>query len=726
MTKSLRLILAKKSSPAPHGVMAMLQFLPGNENITANFQDNKVPATLHAADGTQITGIAHVLRYVARSFPDCKLYGKSATESSLIDYWIDYADRSVAGQTDFQKLNVALLEMNSHLRMRSFMVGYQVTLADLCVFGALKSSHIWLKIAKGKDAPPFLMRWYGYIHSLPQVQQALTKFSAALAPSREESAAKTSDQQGSFDVGLADATEGNVVTRFPPEASGYLHIGHAKAALLNKYFAEHYKGKLIIRFDDTNPTKEKLEYEESILEDLKTLNIKGDMLTWTSDHFDKTYQYALQMIKEGNAYVDDTPVDEMRHQRMHGLQSKNRDLSVEENLQRFEEMKNATEFGQTCCLRAKISVDAKNKALRDPVLYRCNLLPHNRTGRKWNIYPTYDFACPLVDSIEGVTHALRTNEYHDRNDQYFWILDALKMRKPHIWDYSRVNFVYTLLSKRKLTWFVDEKLVQGWDDPRFPTVRGILRRGLTVEALKKYILLQGASKNNLLLEWDKLWSMNKQIIDPVAARFVSLDQKNLTEVTIVDGPESTYEQEVPKNKKNPDLGIKKTMYGKKIYLDAEDGKSLVDGEEVTLMDWGNIIVNKVTKQGEQTKVEAKLHLEGDFKKTKKKLTWLTQSPSLVTVKLHDYDYLITKKKLEEEDTLEGCINPATEFVTEAMGDQNLKHIKKGDIIQLERRGYFICDQPYDEATGKCVKLILIPDGRAATTSLKYQLPNYKK
>lgn len=178
-------------------------------------------------------------------------------------------------------------------------------------------------------------------------------------------------------------------------------------------------------------------------------------------------------------------------------------------------------------MRAKISVDAKNKALRDPVMYRCNLLPHNRTGRKWNIYPTYDFACPVVDSIEGVTHALRTNEYHDRNDQYYWFIEQMGLRKPLIWDYSRINFIYTLLSKRKLQWFVDKGLVSGWDDPRFPTVRGILRRGLTKEALMQFILMQGASKNTILLEWDKLWAINKQIIDPLSPRYVALNRSNM-------------------------------------------------------------------------------------------------------------------------------------------------------------------------------------------------------
>lgn len=239
--------------------------------------------------------------------------------------------------------------------------------------------------------------------------------------------------QGSFDIGLEGAEMGKVVTRFPPEPSGYLHIGHAKAALLNQHFAAQYNGKLIIRFDDTNPSKEKVEFEERILADLKVLGVDSTHLTWTSNYFNLLMEYAKKLIHLELAYVDDTEREQMKLERGEGIASKNRLLSVQENLDLFEEMIAGTDRGLTCCLRAKISVDDLNKAMRDPVIYRCNLFPHNRTGSKWKVYPTYDFACPIVDSIEGVTHALRTNEYHDRNDQFNWFINALNLRHVHIW-----------------------------------------------------------------------------------------------------------------------------------------------------------------------------------------------------------------------------------------------------------------------------------------------------
>jgi glutamyl-tRNA synthetase len=217
----------------------------------------------------------------------------------------------------------------------------------------------------------------------------------------------------------------------------------------------------------------------------------------------------------------------MRAERMECKDSKCRNLSIDENLRRFAEMTKGSEEGVKMCLRAKINMQDKNGALRDPVIYRCNATAHHQTGTQWKLYPTYDFACPVVDSIEGVTHALRTSEYRDRNAQYEWFLKALELRWVHIWDFSRINFVYTLLSKRKLTWFVEEGLVAGWDDPRFPTVRGIRRRGMTIQALRDYILMQGASQKTLELEWDKIWALNKKQVDPVSPRHTAIAREKM-------------------------------------------------------------------------------------------------------------------------------------------------------------------------------------------------------
>ena len=631
----------------------------------------------------------------------------------MIDQWLDFAESKLSS-TDFKALDATYKELNKYLTLRSYIVGYSVTIADFVIWGTLKASPVFARIVKTKadTLGAYLVRWYEYVASLEASEYALTAVQKA---DKANKGSKATDQ-GKFEIGLTDAAMGKVCTRFPPEPSGYLHIGHAKAALMNQYFADTYKGKLIIRFDDTNPSKEKTEFEESIKEDLALIGVDSSIVSHTSDFFDQMYELALKMIKDGNAYCDDTDQITMREQRTARVASKCHDLSIEENLRRFEEMTKGSEEGLKNCLRAKIAFDSPNGTMRDPVIYRCNLTPHHYTGDKWKVYPTYDFACPIVDSLEGVSHALRTNEYRDRNVQYDWMLNALGLRKVTIWDFSRMNFVYTLLSKRKLQWFVDQGHVTGWDDPRFPTVRGIRRRGLTIEALKQYILMQGASQNVLMLEWDKLWALNRKIIDPVAARYVSVLKEDVV-VCNVQGAAAEV-KEHPLHKKNAELGNKKTHYGPEIYLDQEDAKSLEEGEEVTLMDWGNAFARKIVKNdsGVVTSVDWELHLAGDFKKTKKKLTWLAKNEDVSEVLLLDYDYLITKKKVEEGDEVKDLVTPVSEFKYPAIADGNVRNLKKGDIMQFERKGYYILDAPATDS--EPAHFIRIPDGKAASTASK--------
>lgn len=628
--------------------------------------------------------------------------------------WSSFAEERITG-VDFSGMLKAAAELDAFLRLNTFLGGNILTVGDVICWSALRSIPAWNKSVKegAKGLGDEVLRWFNYLSGLEPIVEALKTL--------QENGIKLKEKkkdQASYDIDLVGAEMGKVVTRFPPEPSGYLHIGHAKAAMLNQYFARHYEGRLIVRFDDTNPSKEKSEFEESILEDLNMLGIKGDTVTFSSDYFEQLAEYCRIMIKTGKGYADDTPKEQMNEERYHGIPSKNREISPERSLEIFEAMLTGAEEAQKFCIRAKISVDNPNKAMRDPVIFRCNLTPHHRTGTRFKAYPTYDFACPTIDSLEGVTHALRTNEYHDRNDQYYWMIDALGLRKPFIWDYSRMNFVYTLLSKRKLNWFVNNNLVTGWDDPRFPTVRGILRRGLIPAALREYILMQGPSKNVLLLEWDKLWAINKRHVDPVAPRYVALVKSGLCRVNLSGGSPTPYTEQVLKHKKNPDLGYKTTSYSLLVFLEQEDAATLEVDEEITLMDWGNVIIESIQKEeGVVVAINAKLYLEGDFKKTKKKLTWLSPDPNtLINVNLHDYDYLITKKKLEEDDPFENFITPVSEFITPAVGDANLASIQKGDIIQLERKGFFICDQPWTQTSA--LKLISIPDGRAKSISSK--------
>ncbi|KKY15884.1 putative glutamyl-trna synthetase [Phaeomoniella chlamydospora] len=556
--------------------------------------------------------------------------------------------------------------------------------------------------------------------------KAKAKADRALAQTTENLSIKDKDKAAApkpkgkgganYNIGLKNTDKG-VVTRFPPEPSGYLHIGHAKAALLNDYFAhEQYQGTLLCRFDDTNPTNEKEEFQQAIVEDLALMGIKPDKTTYTSDYFEELYEYCKRLIKEGNAYADDTEQETMRAERMDGIASKRRDESVEANLARFEEMKTGSEEGQKWCIRAKMSVDNPNKAMRDPVIYRCNPTHHVRTGDTWKMYPTYDFCCPIVDSMEGVTHALRTIEYRDRNPQYQWFLDALKLRHVDIWDFARMNFVRTLLSKRKLTKLVNKGLVSGWDDPRFPTIRGIRRRGMTVPALREFMLKQGPSKNITNMDWTTFWATNKKHIDPVAPRHVAINKDRAVKCTVKGARVAPLCEDKPKHLKNPDVGQKKVWYSQTIWIEQEDAKSFEDDEEITLMNWGNAIVRSKCKSinplhlGDITEMELELHLQGDFKTTEKKITWLSADQEIIPVTLVDFDFLLSKDKLEEDDDWEKFLTPTTEFKTEAFADCNIADVKEHDIIQFERKGYFRCDKPF--LHGEPAVFFMIPTGKA--------------
>lgn len=634
---------------------------------------------------------------------------KSADASTS---WIQFAVEKLANK-NFKALATDLEKLDAHLNFRSFVVGYSFSLADIAVWGVLRANAVMGSVIKN-EVYANISRWYNFVGSDARFDVA-DKTTKAINEVRKSAKAasgqKKETHKASFAIDLPNAKMGEVVTRFPPEPSGYLHIGHVKAAILNEYFAHAYKGKLIIRFDDTNPSKEKVEFQDSIIADLATLGIKGDKITYSSDYFDQMYDLAIKLIKEGKAYCDDTPLEQMREERMVGDASARRERSVEENLQIFtEEMKNGTEVGLKNCLRAKIDYTALNKALRDPVIYRCNLTPHHRTGTQWKMYPTYDFCVPVVDAIEGVTHSLRTNEYRDRNPQYEWFQTTLGLRHVDIWDFGRVNFVRTLLSKRKLQWFVDKGHVGNWDDPRFPTVRGVKRRGMTAEGLRNFILSQGPSKNIINLDWSSIWALNKKIIDPIAPRHTAVDAKDAVPVHLSNGPAEPYSEEKPKHKKNPEVGTKKVIYSKDVLVDQADAQSFAEGEEITFMDWGNVIIKKINKEGDIVKsIDAELHLEGDFRKTEKKVTWLADTPDKVRVKLVDFDHLITKDKLEEGDNFEDFLTPETRFESEAIADANVKSLKKGDSIQFERKGYYTVDE--DLSSGNELVLFTIPDGK---------------
>uniref|UniRef100_A0A4W6G2L8 Bifunctional glutamate/proline--tRNA ligase n=1 Tax=Lates calcarifer TaxID=8187 RepID=A0A4W6G2L8_LATCA len=672
------------SSSCPAGALLTAEHVKGSVQVSV--EEGK-DTRLNVSDEVQFNDTNSIIRYLARVAPALGLYGTNMMEQTevcvCVDHWLEFSARRLCGQPG---LPVALRELDLALSLRTFLVGHALTLADLAIWAALKGQY-----QSGS------VRWFSFLSSQVPFTAVGNKYASKKSNEKKQDVGKF--------VELPGAEMGKVVVRFPPEASGYLHIGHAKAALLNQHYQVTFKGKLIMRFDDTNPEKEKEDFEKVILEDVAMLQIHPDQFTYTSDHFPTIMRFAEQLLAEGKAYIDNTPPEQMKQEREQRVESQCRNNTVEQNMKMWSEMKAGTEFGQTCCMRAKIDMKSNNGCMRDPTLYRCKNTSHPRTGNTYRVYPTYDFACPIVDSLEGVTHALRTTEYHDRDEQFYWVINALRLRKPYIWEYARLNLNNTVLSKRKLTWFVDQGYVDGWDDPRFPTVRGVLRRGMTVEGLKQFIAAQGGSRSVVNMEWDKIWAFNKKVIDPVAPRYTALSTSYVVPVSVPEAKEEM--QQVAKHPKNTEVGMKEVWYGPRVLIEGADAETLSEGEVVTFINWGNLIITKINKgaDGKVVSMEARLNLDNkDYKKTTK-ITWLAETnsaPLLPTICIN-YQPLISKAVITKDDDFKEYINKNSKLEEKMLGDPCLKNLKKGDIIQLQRRGFYICDQPYEPVSPNSCK-----------------------
>mmetsp|Transcript_32228 Transcript_32228/g.56094 ORF Transcript_32228/g.56094 Transcript_32228/m.56094 type:complete len:897 (+) Transcript_32228:64-2754(+) len=662
----------------------------------------------------EVSGDLAMARFIAKQEGGVSfLGGTSDEESAMMDQWVDYA--SALSKFGLARRALATQRtLDSILVAGTYVIGHSLTLADVALFASLgfpSSDESLAEIAAILPSGCPTLRWLGMISDHPAVREA-TQLAMGVAKNDEvqlENGASMDPLLSGMSY-LEGATSGCVTTRFPPEPSGYLHVGHAKAVLLNDYYARRYKGRLVVRFDDTNPSKEKDEYQTSIVEDLGKIGVKPDVITFTSDYFETIKNYALWMIENGLAYMDDTPQEQMQKERMDRQNSKHRDQLPTEALEYFTLMCSGKEDGKPWCLRAKLDMQSDNGTLRDPVLYRQNTTPHHRSGTKYKAYPTYDLACPIVDSIEGVTHALRTTEYDDRNAQFQWVQKTLGLRRVRIQTFARMNFMYTVMSKRKLAWFVETGRVTGWDDPRFPTVRGVSRRGIDIDALKRFMCSQGASRRIVNMEWSKFWAENKKEIDKRAKRFMAIDKDDHVALTVTNGGEGMEFLSTDYLPKDPSFGKRLVRIGKKVLLEKVDTEGMEVGENIVLIRWGVINLTKV-----EGGLEGFFVPDGDVKAAKRKISWLADVPENIPVILTEFDNLLSKEKLEEDDKFEDFINPDTQAESEVIGDVGLKTLKEHDIIQLERRGFYRVDRPYVNE-GKKLMLFMIPDGKKKAMS----------
>ncbi len=502
-----------------------------------------------------------------------------------------------------------------------------------------------------------------------------------------------------------------IVTRFPPEPNGYLHIGHAKSICLNFSIADEFNGKTNLRFDDTNPVKEDTEYVESIKEDVKWLGFDWDNLFFASNYFDTMYEKAKLLIKKGKAYVCDLTTEEIKEYRgtltTPGKESPYRSRSVEENLDLFERMKNGEFKDGEKVLRAKIDMASPNMNMRDPIIYRISHSEHHNTGNKWCIYPMYDFAHPIEDAIEGITHSICTLEFADHRPLYDWVVSECEFETvPHQYEFARLNITNTVMSKRKLKALVDNKIVDGWDDPRMPTIAGLRRKGYTPEAVRNFCKEIGVAKAASTVDEQMLEYFIREDLDPKAARAMAVI--NPLKVVITNYPEGQSEMcEIENNPKDPEAGSRMVEFSREIYVEREDFMEvpvkkyfrLFPGNEVRLKGAYFITCNEVIKDENGEVVELHCTYDPETKsgsgftgrKVKGTIHWVN-AKTAVPAEFRLYEPLILDDLEENQgkDFLEQ-INPNSLTVCNGFIEPSVKNAKAQDKYQLFRHGYFNVD-----------------------------------
>ncbi|GED67413.1 glutamine--tRNA ligase [Brevibacillus reuszeri] len=519
-----------------------------------------------------------------------------------------------------------------------------------------------------------------------------------------------------------DLQEGKVkeiITRFPPEPNGYLHIGHAKAIILNFELAHEFSGKANLRFDDTNPVKEDTEYVEAIKRDVQWLGFEWDGLFFASDYFEEMYNRAVLLIKKGKAYVDDLPAEEMRKLRgtltEPGVDSPYRNRSVEENLDLLARMRQGEFKDGEKVLRAKIDMTSPNFNMRDPVLYRISHAHHHNTGDKWCIYPMYDFAHPLEDAIEGVTHSLCSLEFEDHRPLYDWVVSECEMEHvPRQYEFARLNLTNTVMSKRKLKLLVDEKVVDGWDDPRMPTIAGFRRRGFTPEAIRTFAREVGVARSNSIVDEKMLEHFIREDLKLKAPRTMAV--LNPLKVVITNYPEGQVEMlDAEINPENPEMGNREIPFSREIYIEQDDFMEnppnkyfrLFPGNEVRLKNAYFIKCNDVVKDADGNVIEIHCTYDPETKsgsgftgrKVKGTIHWVNASDA-VPAEFRLYEPLIMDGE-ETEGTFLDNINPNSLEVLQGFVEQNMKDTQPQEKYQFFRHGYFNVD-PKDTTEDKLV------------------------
>ncbi len=511
----------------------------------------------------------------------------------------------------------------------------------------------------------------------------------------------------------AGKNEGKVATRFPPEPNGYLHVGHAKSICLNFSMAQEFNGTCNLRFDDTNPEKESQEYIEAIKRDVTWLGYEwNEEVRYASGYFDALYQFAVELVKQGKAYVDESTPDEIRAGRGNlkepGKESPFRSSSVEDNLQKFEAMRNGDYADGAAVLRAKIDMASPNMNMRDPVIYRVRRAHHHQTGDKWCIYPMYDYTHCLSDALENITHSLCTLEFEDHRPLYDWVLDQLPVPcHPQQIEFARLNLNYTVTSKRKLKQLVDENHVSGWDDPRMPTIAGMRRRGYTPASIRNFCDMIGVTKSEGVVDVSMLEFSIRDDLDKNAPRAMCV--LNPLKV-VIENWEQAEEQklEISAHPKDESLGVREIFFGKELYIDRSDFeeeppkgfKRLIPGGEVRLRGAYVIRCDEVVKDEQGNVIELRCSYDSDTlgkkpegRKVKGVVHWVSTAKALpVEVRLYDRLFNHESPDSDKDGSFLDHINPDSLTVIEtAYAEPSLVNASSDQPYQIEREGYFVLD-----------------------------------
>ena len=528
---------------------------------------------------------------------------------------------------------------------------------------------------------------------------------------------------------LAEGRVDSVMTRFPPEPNGYLHLGHAKSICLNFGLAQKYGGKTNLRFDDTNPTKEDTEYVDSIKDDIKWLGFQWDRELYASDYFDQLYEWAEQMIREGLAYVDDQTQEQIREGRgtvdKPGVNSPYRDRSVEENLKLFREMKEGRYADGEKVLRAKIDMAHPNMMFRDPLLYRIKHAHHHRTGDKWCIYPMYDYTHGQCDSIEHITHSICTLEFDVHRPLYDWFIKTLRIYPSHQYEFARLNLTYTLMSKRKLLELVQKNYVSGWDDPRMPTLCGVRRRGYTAEALKMFCEKIGVSKRDQLMDIQLLEWCVRQDLNARANRYMVVQDP--LKVTLTNWEPGKVEWfDCPLNPADPEGATRKVPFSGELLIDRADFMEdapkkffrLKPGGEVRLKYTYIIRCDEVVKDAEGNVVELRCSYDpstrpggGDWRSVKGTIHWVSSSHAR-EIELRLYDRLFTEADMNSipaDRDYKEFLNPQSLVIAKGYAEPALAEDASGIAVQFERTGYYFRDKDSTDALPVFNKTVALKD-----------------